>query len=103
MTGEGRESRIGESESEQKGSEISDVGETRGILPVDEDRRVVSSNIFRTTTLGSSLGIASDLMPLIGLVATELTDSGTPFDRDRSPSSEYSGKPEKLSGVTTTW
>jgi hypothetical protein len=41
-------------------------------------------------------------IPLMGLVATELTDSGAPFDRDLSPSSEYSGNPEKLSGVTTT-
>jgi hypothetical protein len=40
---------MGDREREQKGSEISDVGETREVLPVEDERRVTSSKVFRMT------------------------------------------------------
>lgn len=92
---------IGDRESEQKGSEISDVGDTRDVLPVDEERLVTSSNVFKMTTLGSSLVSFSVLMTLTGLLITEYTDSVT-VDLALSASSVYSGSELKLSGTITT-
>lgn len=48
-TGDGKESMMGDREREQKGSEISDVGETREVLPVEDECRVTSSKVFRMT------------------------------------------------------
>lgn len=101
-TGDGKESMIGDREREQKGSEISDVGETREVLPVEDERRVTSSKVFRMTTLGSSVGSVSVLTTLTGLLVTEYTDSVT-VDLGFSASSAYSGSELKLSGTMITW
>lgn len=101
-TGDGKESMIGDREREQKGSDISDVGETREVLPAEDERRVTSSKVFRMTTLGSSVGSVSVLTTLTGLLVTEYTDSVT-VDLGFSASSAYSGNKLKLSGTMITW
>jgi hypothetical protein len=93
---------MGDREREQKGSEISDVGDTREVLPVEDERRVTSSKVFKMTTLGSSVASVSGLMTLTGLLVTEYTDSVT-VDLDLSASSTYSGSELKLSGTIITW
>lgn len=101
-TGDGKESMMGDREREQKGSEISDVGETREVLPVEDERRVTSSKVFRMTVLGSSLASFSILITLTGLFVTEYTVSVT-FELGFSASSAYSGSELKLSGTMITW
>lgn len=101
-TGDGKESIMGDKEREQKGSEISDVGESREVRPVEEERRVTSSKVFNMTTLGSSVKSFSVLITLIGLLATEYTDSVT-VDLGFSASSAYSGNELKLPGTMITW
>lgn len=99
LMGGGRVARIGSKERDPKGSAISDVGDTRGVRPLEDDRRVTSSKVFKITTLGSVPTSLSALDLLMGLLTTELLAS----DLDRSDiSSTYSGRAEKLSGITTT-
>jgi hypothetical protein len=93
---------IGDREREQKGSEISEVGDTCEVLPAEGERRVTSSNVFRMTTLGSSVGSVSVLITLTGLPATEYTDSVT-VALGFSASSAYSGSELKMSGTMITW
>jgi hypothetical protein len=95
---------MGDSDRAQNGSEISEVGEIRDILPLGE-RRVTSSKVFKITTLGSlPRALHSLLAALVGLLATELLQSLEALDLDFSfGSSAYSGSDEKLSGVITTW
>lgn len=68
MAGDGRGSREGDSERAQKGSEISDVGEILETRP-EGDRRPTSSNVFKMTTLGSSVSLPALLE--IGLLAAD--------------------------------
>lgn len=77
------------------------MGEILEARPAEGERRLASSNVFKITTLGS-LEEATDLYPLIGLLAAEL-NSSVLVTVAFSPSSEYSGSVEKLSGTTTTW
>jgi hypothetical protein len=100
LIGEGREARMGSKEREPKGSAISDVGETLGVRPLEEDRRVTSSKVFKITTLGSVPASLSALDLLVGLLVTEPLASDLDFSE---ASSTYSGRVEKLSGITTTW
>lgn len=100
--GDGKESMMGDRERAQKGSEISDVGETREVLPVEDERRVTSSKVFRMTVLGSSLASFSVLITLTGLFVTEYTVSVT-VELGFSASSAYSGSELKLSGTMITW
>jgi hypothetical protein len=93
---------IGDREREQKGSEISDVGDTLEVLPVEDERRVTSSKVFNMTTLGSSVGSFSVLITLTGLLVTEYTDS-VKVALCFSASSAYSGNELKLSGTIITW
>jgi hypothetical protein len=91
---------FGERDKLQKGSEISEVGEIL-IFPVDGERRVASSKVFKITTLGSS-STQSGLAVIVGLLVALLHSLG--FDLGFSiVSSAYSGREEKLSGVITTW
>lgn len=95
--------KFGESDRLQKGSEISEVGEIFKVFPLNGERRVPSSKVFKMTTLGSS-SLTSPLAVLVGLLAAELLHSLVGFDLARSiASSAYSGSAEKLSGVITTW
>jgi hypothetical protein len=100
--GDGKESMMGDRERAQKGSEISDVGETCEVLPVEDERRVTSSKVFRMTVLGSSLASFSVLIALTGLFVTEYTVSVT-VELGFSGSSAYSGSELKLSGTMITW
>jgi len=91
---------MGSKEREPKGSAISDDGEALGVRPLEDDRRVTSSKVFKITTLGSVPATLSALGLLMGPLATEPLAS----DLDLSDaSSTYSGRVEKLSGTTTTW
>lgn len=66
---------MGDKEREQKGSEISDVGETLDVRPVDEERRATSSNFLKITVLWSSPALGSKF-DLVGLFVVEALDSG---------------------------
>jgi hypothetical protein len=92
---------MGDKERAQKGSEISEVGETLDVLPAEGERRATSSNVFRMTTLGSWV-LLFDMCP-VGLLATELPISVLVTIGFSIRSSAYSGSVEKLSGITTTW
>jgi hypothetical protein len=95
--------KFGERDKLQKGSEISDVGEILKVFPLDGERRVASSKVFKITTLESSPPLQSPLATLVGLLAAELLRSLVELDLAFSiVSSAYSGSEEKLSGVITT-
>lgn len=81
------------------------LGDGLDALQWEDGRRVLSSNLARITTLGSSVSIlfsrSSPLLPLTMELVTE-----PPRSRTLEPSIEssaYSGRPEKLSGLTMTW
>lgn len=93
---------MGEREREQKGSEISDVGETRDVRPADEERLATSSKVLRITVLGSSPALPSKF-DLVGLFVAEELESRALLGLTLSNSSAYSGNAEKLSGTTITW
>lgn len=84
------------------------MGETRETLPMDDERRVASSNVFKITKLGSSFDTFAPLSPLrlrlMGLMSADRWNSPEDLGFVLSVlSSAYSGRVEKLSGTTTTW